>query len=118
MAGAKREGEIVVYSTEHGRLCLECQAPLDKCVCKQRAKETLLGDGKIKVQLERKGRGGKSVTTVAGLAMNETQLKDLAGELKKVCGAGGSVKDGVIEIQGERVDFIKQELRKRGILKK
>jgi len=72
------------------------------------------GDGIVRVRRETQGRGGKTVTTVAGVGLPEAELRELAGELKRRCGTGGSVKDYVIEIQGDHRDAIVAELEKRG----
>lgn len=69
----------------------------------------------VRVQIESKGRGGKTVSLVTGLVMNEEGLKKLAGELKRVCGSGGTIKDGVIEIQGDHRDILVDALKKQGI---
>ncbi len=71
--------------------------------------------GTAKVSLDAKGRKGKKVTTVSALTLGEAQLEKLAAELKQLCGSGGTVKDGVIEIQGDQRDRILNELQKRGI---
>ena len=62
-----------------------------------------------------KGRKGKPVTTVSGLPLDDTALRDLAREFKQLCGSGGTLRDGVIEIQGEHRDTLVDALRKRGI---
>jgi len=61
-----------------------------------------------------KGRKGSGVTTVSGLSLAPDQLRHLAGQLKKQCGAGGAVKEGVIEIQGEHRDTLVSALEKLG----
>jgi len=61
-----------------------------------------------------KGRGGKTVTLVKKLVLSEEELKDLATKLKQVCGSGGTVRDGVIEIQGEHRGKIAEALKKMG----
>jgi translation initiation factor 1 len=66
------------------------------------------------VRRECKGRGGKTVTVVAGAPGDDGALKALAGELKKRCGSGGTVKDGAIEIQGDFCDLVVAELARRG----
>jgi translation initiation factor 1 len=71
-------------------------------------------DGIVRVKREVAGRRGKPVTTVHGVPLAPGALKDLAGELKKRCGSGGSTKDGVIEIQGDHRDTIIAELEARG----
>ena len=72
------------------------------------------GDGIVRIRRETAGRNGKGVTTVTGVPLDEPKLKDLAKALKVSCGVGGSLKDGVIEIQGDQRDKIKAELEKRG----
>ena len=72
------------------------------------------GDGIVRVQRESKGRGGKTVTVLAGIPLGDEPLKVLAGELKRRCGTGGTIKDGIIEIQGDHRDLLVLELEKRG----
>lgn len=71
-------------------------------------------DGIARVRLEKKGRGGKTVTTISGMPIGAAELKELASELKRKCGSGGSVVDGVIEIQGDKAAAVIQELTKKG----
>jgi translation initiation factor 1 len=66
------------------------------------------------VRRETAGRHGKTVTAVHGLPLGEAALRDLASDLKRLCGSGGSAKDGVIEIQGEHVEKVIEALRARG----
>ena len=113
---SKRDDEYrVVYSTDQGNVCPECQKSKGSCTCAQRRRETIVGDGNVKVRRETKGRGGKTVTTITGLAMNGDQLEALQKELKRLCGAGGAVKDGVIEVQGDHCEAVLRDLEKRGI---
>lgn len=102
----------LVFSTDAGRHCSGCSQPLGACRCSQA--ELPAGDGIARVRRESKGRGGKTVTTVSGVPLNEEPLKALASELKKRCGCGGALKDGVIEIQGDHVQLLLDELLKRG----
>ena len=102
----------LVYSTDGGRHCPECSQPLEACTCKQAVAPQ--GDGIARVRRETKGRGGKTVTTVSGVPLAGEELKDLASALKKRCGCGGALKDGVIEIQGDHVALLLDELIKRG----
>jgi len=101
-----------VYSTEHGKMCPDCGKPLSSCKCK--SSTTYESDGTVRVGRSTKGRKGKGVTTVEGLGLDANALKKLAKELKQKCGTGGTVKDGVIEIQGEQRDVIVAELIKKG----
>ena len=98
----------LVYSTDRGRICPECDYAIDDCQCNDSA--AILGSGKVKIQLETKGRKGKGVTLIKELAMTADELKVLGKKLKNHCGVGGSVKDGVIEIQGDQrqkvLDFL------------
>ncbi len=73
------------------------------------------GDGIARVSRETKGRRGKTVTVIQGLDLAPTDLAELAGELKKRCGVGGSAKDGVITIQGDKVDEVMGVLEQRGV---
>ncbi|MGR5095743.1 stress response translation initiation inhibitor YciH [Vibrio maritimus] len=93
----------LVYSTETGRIKEEKQKP-----------ERVKGDGIVRIQKQTKGRKGKGVSIITGLDLDDAPLKLLAAELKKVCGCGGSVKDGTIEIQGDARDKIKAALEKKG----
>lgn len=102
----------LVYSTDTGRHCPDCSQPVDACICKKNLIPE--GDGIARVRRETKGRGGKTVTTISGVALPEELLKELASALKKRCGCGGSLKDGVIEIQGDHVELLLDELIKRG----
>ena len=93
----------LVYSTNTGRIK---EAPSKKII-----EPT---DGFAKVRRETKGRKGKGVITISGLGLNDKALKDLAKKLKKTCGTGGSIVEGVIEIQGDKRDVIAQILEKNG----
>ncbi len=101
-----------MYSTDGGRHCPDCQQPKDACICGQAVAP--VGDGIARVRRETKGRGGKTVTTISGLPLAGDALKELASALKRRCGTGGSLKDGVVEIQGEHVELLIDELLKRG----
>jgi translation initiation factor 1 len=105
-----------VYSSAQGRLCPGCGQPLATCSCKKTA--TPIGDGKVRVRCERKGHGGKTVTVITGLPLDAAALTTLAGELKRRCGCGGTVKAGEIEIQGDHAVLMLSELLKRGFAAK
>jgi translation initiation factor 1 len=102
----------LVYSTESGRMCPACRQPVSACACK--ATPAIKGDGVVRVSLQTKGRGGKSVTIVKGLALDAAELAQLGKQLRTACGSGGTVKDGVIEVQGDHCDLIMETLGKLG----
>ena len=102
-----------VYSTESGKLCPGCGQPADACTCGGGMLNTN-GDGIIRITRETKGRKGKGVTLVNGYQGTEEDLKALGKRLKQICGTGGTVKNGVIEIQGDVRHKIQQELEKAG----
>jgi translation initiation factor 1 len=107
----------LVYSTEAGKICPSCQQPVSNCTCKMKKSRTqpnIKIDGIIRVQREVKGRKGKTVTTVSGFQINADELKNLATQLKRRCGTGGSVKDGIIIIQGDHRETLIAELKARG----
>lgn len=102
----------VVYSTDGGRLCPRCGHPEAACRCSA-STSAPAGDGVVRVRREVSGRKGKTVTTVRGVPLPPEALRDLAKALKKTCGAGGAVKDGVIEIQGDHRDAVVKALEAR-----
>lgn len=105
MKMAKRDDDRptrLVYSTETGRIRDEPE------------EEQILGDGRVRVQLVKNGRGGKTVTCISGLPLKASELEVLGKQFKKRCGTGGSVKNGVIEIQGDFADLLVAELKKAG----
>ncbi|QHE76300.1 translation initiation factor Sui1 [Hydrogenophaga sp. PBL-H3] len=103
----------LVYSTEAGRMCPVCRQPVAQCVCKQ-ATAVPAGDGVVRVSRETKGRGGKAVTLVKGVALDSQVLAALGKQLKAACGSGGTVKDGVIEIQGDHMEKVMTSLKAQG----
>ena len=113
MARQKPSSSQLVYSTDRGKLCPQCQRPVADCVC-GKDRPASVGDGVVRIQRETKGRGGKAVTVISGVPLNGNALKDLAKQLKKRCGVGGSVKDDRIEIQGDQREVLQAELHKRG----
>ena len=109
----KERDRGIVYSTVHGRMCPECGRPAGECTCRQ--KKAVLGDDSVvRIGRETKGRKGKGVTVITGFPGDEAALKELGGQLKAKCGAGGTVKDGVIEIQGDHRHVLLEELSNRG----
>lgn len=113
MASVKSKGAPTVYSTELGRICPDCAKPVGACICRQN-KSAVPAKGGVKVGRETKGRKGKGVTTISGLPLDSAAIEALAKDLKKRCGSGGTIKDGVIEIQGDHRDLLLEELTKRG----
>ena len=103
----------LVYSTEGGRMCPRCRQALASCICKA-APRPAGGDGNVRVSRETKGRGGKAVTLVRGLSLDEAALAQLGKRLRSVCGAGGTHKDGVIEVQGDHADRLVALLQAEG----
>jgi translation initiation factor 1 len=105
----------LVYSTEAGgRMCPDCGAPAAQYRCKQIKARAPATDGIVRVSHETKGRKGKGATTISGVPVSDDELRALAGRLKKRCGVGGSVKDGVIELQGDHRDVVVEVLRGEG----
>lgn len=103
----------LVYSTDAGRMCPACRRPVAQCACRKSA-PVPAGDGIVRVQRETKGRGGKAVTLVRGVPVDAEALAALGKELKGACGSGGTVKDGVVEVQGDHVEKIMAWLQQRG----
>lgn len=114
---SKRLSAGLVYSTDGGRMCPQCRQPLASCVCK--AVRTLpQGDGIVRVSRETKGRAGKGVTLVKGLLLEPLALNEWGKKLKTACGSGGTVKEGVIEIQGDHVERVLELLKAQGMVVK
>jgi translation initiation factor 1 len=106
MAKRRTGADGLVYSTDPERMNARSE---------RRPTSTQQGDGRVRVRRETKGRQGKTVTTIQGLALDAEALAELGRELKQSCGAGGTVKDGVVELQGDRVARVLAILRARGI---
>ncbi|MDW5378490.1 translation initiation factor Sui1 [Halomonas sp. HP20-15] len=116
MASLQDQLRGLVYSTEHGETCPACRHPLADCQCADHAEAERIAalDGVVRIRRETSGRKGKGVTTVHGVPLVHDELKALAKTLKKRCGTGGAVKEGVIEIQGDHRQVLKAELESRG----
>ena len=115
------ENSRLVYSTEAGRICPKCGKPTDKCKCKQgkAAKNThqpsgYPDDGIVRIWREIKGRKGKTVTAIFGLPLDDNELKQFAQTLRRRCGTGGSVKDGIVVIQGDHRKTLFEEIKRKG----
>jgi translation initiation factor 1 len=102
----------LVYSTEVGRTCPVCRQAITACTCN--APKRPAGDGVVRVSRETKGRAGKGVTLVRGVPLEDAELVALGKQLKAACGSGGTVKDGVIEVQGDHVERVMQLLQAQG----
>ncbi|MFM9427972.1 translation initiation factor 1 [Variovorax sp. GrIS 2.14] len=105
----------LVYSTDAGRICPDCRQPVASCVCGgQVTAPASPTDGIVRLSHETKGRKGKGVTLIKGLGLDADAMALLAKQLKASCGSGGTVKDGVIEIQGDHRDVVTTALVKQG----
>ncbi len=102
----------LVYSTDQGRMCPDCSQPVSTCCCGQQRVQS--GDGIVRVSRETKGRKGKGVTLISGVPLTAIELKQLAKKLKQRTSSGGSVKEGVIEIQGDQRDLLVELLQAEG----
>ncbi len=103
-----------MWDTATGQTCPGCGAATGACQCSEEPSFAGVESGPVRVLLDRKGRGGKSVTLIEGVPMAADGLRKLAKELKRRTGTGGSVKDGRIEIQGDQRDLVISELENRG----
>ena len=111
----------LVYSTDGGRVCPKCGWPISNCQCSKTlvsGKEAVPDRIVAKLRMEKKGRGGKTVTVIYGLPDNEPFLKNLCGELKKACGCGGSITGDGVELQGDLRDRVRAHLEKKGFVVK
>jgi translation initiation factor 1 len=105
----------IVYRSDVGRICPGCRRPIAQCACKDtRGKPARPGTGTVRVSRVTQGRGGKAVSVISGLPLDEAALAALAKQLKQRCGSGGTVREGTIEIQGEHRDKLVAELALRG----
>lgn len=107
-------GSRPVYQTGKGRLCPKCGWPIDDCHCSKRAEELVPAKIACVLRLEKKGRGGKTVTVVAGLPRNVAFLAGLAAELKRACGTGGTATDEAVELQGDHRERLRPFLSAKG----
>ncbi|MEN8198800.1 MAG: translation initiation factor Sui1 [Thermodesulfobacteriota bacterium] len=105
-----KKSTSLVYSTESGRMCPGCNSPIDDCQCRKNQQAAVTADGVVRLMYQTKGRKGKGVTLISGVPLVGSELKKLAKSLKQKCGSGGSIKNGIIEIQGEHRDALEKEL--------
>jgi translation initiation factor 1 len=113
-------GGRLVYSTDLGRMCPVCGWPIRDCKCstKKGGDQVLPPRVTAKLRMEKKGRGGKTVTVVYDLPRNAPFLKELSQELKRSCGTGGAVMEDAIELQGDLRDRVREFLLKKGFVVK
>jgi len=109
----KTKAKGLVYSTDTGRTCPGCGHPIEQCCCSKK-KNQQQSDGVVRVSRQTKGRKGNGVCLIIGVPLGEVELKKLAKQLKKKCGSGGTVKNGVIEIQGNQREILVDALIKLG----
>lgn len=109
MKSLKEQLGGLVYSTDNGAMCHVCRHALETCQCSEIVEQQRIDklDGVVKIHRETKGRKGKGVTLIKGLPLADSDLKSLAKSMKRHCGSGGAVKDGVIEIQGDHRALLK-----------
>ena len=106
--GDRGSGRLV-YSTGAGRICPGCGWPDEDCQCSQRVRAASVPARIVaRLRVEKKGRGGKVVTVVDGLPDNAAFLKGLCQELKRLCGTGGAVREGAVELQGDLRERIRE----------
>ena len=96
-------------------MCPDCRQPIAQCVCKANNTKVAASDGVVRVSRETKGRAGKGVTVVKGLALDAAALAQLGKQLRAACGAGGTTKDASIEIQGDHCERVIEILRSQGL---
>ncbi len=107
--------DATVYSTGEGKVCPVCGKPAKACVCtREKTKSAAAGDGVVRVRRELKGRRGKTVTRVNGLALGAAELKELASRLKQRCGTGGGMDGADLIIQGDQVEKVLALLAEEG----
>ena len=115
---SNRDNARPVYSTDAGRICPRCGWPEQNCQCSRKAEEPVPSRIVAKLRMEKKGRGGKTVTVVDGLPRNAAFLKTLSQDLKRTCGTGGTVIDGGIELHGDLRDRLRDVLAQKGYVVK
>lgn len=113
MKSKKGSNGGLVYSTEFGKACSKCGKPSKSCTC-GKGQPQMPNDGIVRISRQTKGRKGSGVSLVTGVPLDGKELKNLAKKLKQKCGTGGTIKSGVIEIQGDHRDILNQELTRLG----
>ena len=110
----------LIYSTDTSGKCPVCGWPQRNCQCSSQHQPTEAVPARVvaKLRMEKKGRGGKTVTVVYGLPRNPEFLRELGQDLKRACGAGGTVVEDGVEIQGDLRERVREALMKRGYVVK
>ena len=108
----------LVYSTDAGRMCPACRKPVAECDCATASRGVRATAGGVRVSRESKGRGGKVVTLVRGIDLDARALALLGKRLRTACGTGGTVKDGVLELQGDHCERVLELLGQEGFAAK
>jgi translation initiation factor 1 len=108
------KSSTLVYSTATGRICEGCAKPIAACECSKKKGGTPAVDGYVRIRRETKGRNGKGVTLIEGLPLTADELVALTRTLKSKCGSGGTVKDGIIEMQGDHRNLLQTHLQHNG----
>jgi translation initiation factor 1 len=103
----------LVYSTDSGRMCPVCRQAMALCTCKPAPLPA--GDGVVRVSREKQGRAGRWVTLARGMPGDAAELAAWGKRLRNACGAGGTVKLGVLEVQGDHVDRVVALLAEAGL---
>ncbi len=123
MTRSQNDDDGLVYSTEFGKMCPNCSRSIKQCSCRKKspvpksAGGKSIGvkcDGVVRLMRETKGRKGKGVTLIVGLPLEDQELKQMATSLKQKCGSGGSLKNKIIEIQGDHRDVLEKQLGRLG----
>ena len=96
-------------------MCPTCRRAQAECLCRSKAAKAAAGDGIVRVSRETKGRGGKTMTVIRGLTLDAVALAALGKRLRSACGAGGTAKDGVLEVQGDHAERVIELLRAEGL---
>ena len=104
---------IIGKDSGHRRMCPDCGKPVSACIGRQKNTPPK-SDGIVRIGRETKGRKGKGMAIITGVPLHPEGIKNLARELKQTCGTGGTVKNGIIEIQGDHRDLLVEELEKHG----
>jgi len=111
---ARTRPRNTIYSTEAGKVCPRCGWPQKNCHCSSGFDQPIPDRIVARLRIEKAGRRGKTVTVVESLPKNSDFLKDLAKELKKTCGTGGTVIEDRVELQGDHREKLRTVLQAKG----